>query len=71
MADLQTLLNTFLASLYTGVMGSADVTQIRLLDGTTAPTATVGVAKIFIDVADGDLKIIYGDGVTKVIAADT
>lgn len=42
-----------------------------LIDGMTAPTATVGVAKIFVDTSDGDLKIIFGDGTTKTIVADT
>lgn len=42
-----------------------------IADGTTAPTQQAGFACIYIDVADGDLKIKYADGVTKVIAADT
>ena len=50
---------------------SVATTQLHLTDGITAPTATVGLAKIFVDAADGDLKVIYGDGVLKVIVADT
>jgi hypothetical protein len=42
-----------------------------LVDGVAAPSATAGVAKLFVDTADGDLKIIFGDGTTKVISADT
>jgi H+/gluconate symporter-like permease len=42
-----------------------------LVDAVTAPTATAGFAKIFVDTADGDLKVIFGDGTTKVIVADT
>lgn len=45
--------------------------QFWVPDGVSAPSATVGVAKIFVDSADGDLKVIYGDGTTKVIVADT
>jgi hypothetical protein len=45
--------------------------QMNLTDGITAPGATVGFAKIYVDTADGDLKVIFGDGVTKVLAADT
>lgn len=44
---------------------------IGLIDGLTAPSATVGYAKLFVDTADGDLKIIFGDGTTKLIVADT
>lgn len=46
-------------------------TSFILTDGVTAPTATSGLAKIFVDTADGDLKIIYGDGTTKTIVVDT
>jgi hypothetical protein len=42
-----------------------------LVDAVTAPTATAGFAKIFVDTSDGDLKVIFGDGTTKVIVADT
>jgi hypothetical protein len=44
---------------------------MALKDGVTAPSATVGYAKIFVDTADGDLKIIFGDGTTKTIVVDT
>lgn len=55
--------------------GSAD-TDLQskthwLTDGVTAPSATVGVAKIFVDTADGDLKVIFGDGTVKTIVVDT
>jgi|GEM_PF-3074002 len=42
-----------------------------LTDGVTAPTAAAGFGQLFIDQADGDLKVIFGDGVIKTIAADT
>lgn len=44
---------------------------IAIKDGITAPSATSGYAKIFVDTADGDLKIIFGDGTTKTIVTDT
>lgn len=42
-----------------------------ITDGITAPAAIVGVAQIFVDTADGDLKVIFGDGTTKLLSADT
>jgi hypothetical protein len=42
-----------------------------LVDGITAPSATVGFAKLFVDTSDGDLKIIFGDGTVKTISTDT
>lgn len=45
--------------------------MLILDDGTTAPSATSGVAKLYVDAADGDLKIKFGDGTTKTIATDS
>jgi hypothetical protein len=42
-----------------------------LADGVTAPSAVAGRAKIYVDSADGDLKIIFGDGTVKTIVTDT
>lgn len=42
-----------------------------VVDGVTAPGATSGFAKIYVDTADGDLKVVFGDGTVKVLAADT
>ena len=54
--------------------GAGNVTvsgALALTDGITAPSATVGVAKIYVDTADGDLKVRFGDGITKTLATDT
>ncbi len=40
-------------------------------DGVTAPTAYEGIAFIYVDSADGDLKVKFGDGTTKTLATDT
>lgn len=45
--------------------------NIAVADGIAAPSATVGVAKLFVDTADGDLKVIFGDGTVKTIMTDT
>lgn len=44
---------------------------LALEDGVTAPAATVGFAKIYVDTSGGDLKIIFGDGTVKTIVVDT
>ena len=45
--------------------------NLALTDGVTAPSATVGYARIYVDTADGDLKVRFGDGITKTLATDT
>jgi len=40
-------------------------------DGVTAPGNTSGVVKLYVDAADGDLKVVFGDGVIKTISTDT
>lgn len=45
--------------------------QFVLTDGVTLPSAASGFARLFIDSADGDLKIIFGDGTVKTIVVDT
>lgn len=44
---------------------------IKLADGTTAPATVAGVAQIYVDTADGDLKVKFGDGTVKTIVVDT
>lgn len=48
-----------------------DIGIVGLTDGITAPSAVVGSAQIYVDSADGDLKIIFGDGVVKTIVVDS
>ena len=42
-----------------------------LVDGMTAPGTHTGKASIYVDSADGDLKVKFGDGTVKTIATDT
>ena len=46
-------------------------TRLKLVDGITAPSTASGFALIYVDTADGDLKVKFGDGTTKTISADT
>jgi len=53
-------------------LGTAGVMPHLIIDDDgTAPGATVGKAKIYTDTADGDLKVIFGDGTVKTIVTDT
>jgi hypothetical protein len=45
--------------------------QLALVDGVTAPATLSNHASIYIDQADGDLKIKFKDGTVKTISTDT
>jgi hypothetical protein len=45
--------------------------EMALIDGTTAPSTRAGYATIYVDTADGDLKVKFGDGTVKTIATDS
>lgn len=51
--------------------GIKTVGDIRLTDGKAAPAQEAGYAIIYVDTADGDLKVKFGDGHVAVIAADS
>ena len=44
--------------------------SIKIVDGITAP-GTENYAQMYIDTADGDLKIKFADGTVKTIVVDT
>jgi len=52
-------------------MADIETNIVALEDGITAPSATVGLAKIYVDMSDGDLKVVFGDGTVVTIVADT
>lgn len=45
--------------------------HLELLDGVAAPAQVGGLARIYVDQSDGDLKIVFGDGTSKTIVVDT
>lgn len=50
------------SGVYTGLLG--------IVDGITAPSTIAGIAQIYVDTSDGDLKIKFGDGTVKTIVTD-
>jgi hypothetical protein len=44
---------------------------IAIADGITAPSTSAGFAQLYVDTADGDLKVKFGDGTVKTIATDS
>lgn len=44
---------------------------MTLVDGVTPPDTRPGFAQIYVDIADGDLKVKFGDGTVKTIVVDT
>jgi len=49
----------------------AYVAKLLITDGIGAPSTVTGFAQIYVDSADGDLKVQFGDGVVKTIVVDT
>lgn len=45
-------------------------TALHLTDGVSAPSTESGYAQIYVDTADGDLKVKFGDGTVKTIVTD-
>lgn len=45
--------------------------RMMLTDGVAEPSTVSGKAQIFVDTADGDLKVKFGDGTVKTIVVDT
>lgn len=44
---------------------------LSITDGVTAPSTVAGRAQLYVDTADGDLKVKFGDGTVKTIVVDT
>lgn len=48
-----------------------DTEKVEITDGITAPGASSGKARIYVDTSDGDLKVVFADGTVKTITTDT
>ena len=63
--------------LWLGAGGTADLIRVgttgglHIPDGIAAPSTVTGKAIIYVDTADGDLKVKFGDGTVKTIVIDT
>lgn len=44
---------------------------LGIADGISAPATVAGMAQLYVDTADGDLKVKFGDGTVKTIVVDT
>jgi hypothetical protein len=53
------------------ISDTAQTNILQVTDGVTAPATLSGYASIYVDTADGDLKIKFGDGTVKTIVTDT
>ena len=51
--------------------GQTESPTFALTDGVSAPSFASGKAILYVDTADGDLKIVFGDGTVKTIMTDT
>ena len=51
--------------------GTESASIIRITDGVSAPATVSGAAFIYVDIADGDLKVKFGDGFVTTIGADS
>lgn len=54
-----------------GAMDYFPAHTIGIVDGVTAPSTVTGFAVIYVDAADGDLKVKFSDGFVRVIVADS
>lgn len=50
---------------------TGNIEHLTLTDGASIPIASAGNTYIYVDSADGDLKVKFGDGTVKTISVDT
>lgn len=56
---------------WTDVVKITPTGALGIRDGITAPSTATGFAQLYVDSADGDLKVKFSDGTVKTIATDT
>jgi hypothetical protein len=61
----------YLDGVWRVVEAPQNTASVILTDGITAPATVAGKVQIYVDSADGDLKVKFGDGVVKTISVDT
>lgn len=55
----------------TGGVGGLYAGVVAVKDGVSAPSTVSGMAVIYVDTSDGDLKVKFSDGTVKTIVTDT
>jgi hypothetical protein len=70
-AGSQNKTNKTFVSTFVGTDKLTSANSLGLTDNATAPATIPGIASLFVDVADGDLKVRFGDGAIKTIVVDT
>jgi hypothetical protein len=63
--------NKTFVSTFVGTDKLTSANSLGLTDNAAAPATIPGIASLFVDVADGDLKVRFGDGTIKTIVVDT
>lgn len=58
------------SDIYTNLLNYVFAPGLWFVDGVGAPSTVPGYAGMYVDSADGDLKIKFGDGTTKTIVTD-
>lgn len=59
------------AKIQAAIAGTVAASYLQITDGVTAPGALAGVARLYVDTADGDLKVVFADGFVRTIGADS
>lgn len=65
------ILRLFFNQVTTAVNSEEAKDTLKLTDGVTAPAVVEGAAVIYVDAADGDLKVKFSNGIVKTIVIDT